>query len=320
MNKILLIVLLIPMLSFSQQKEVLKYFKSKDSLVGIKNREGKIIIPAQFKVFSYLKDGELVKEETIYFDGSKKDEQKEKNAWGYVYDRNGNFLYRPFFYDNGADYFSEGVRRFVKNGKVGFVDRNGAVVIKPEHDFVSPFNYGYAAFCDGCDWEKTEDEHKAIVGGTWGVMNFKGESVKPVSKSGIAVEVGAEYYPYPFSYNEKEEAILQFFRKQNKKLSELYYVNHYTQLSENEKKLFFEIVERPKENFPFYQINTYDYRKVEAGLSYDFKFLVSEDRTKTYALDYDKEKIPFEKWLKREIKKAKQFQKEHPDNPNKLSK
>lgn len=306
------------MLSFSQKKEVLKYFKSKDSLVGVKNHEGKIIIPAQFKIFSYLKDGEPVKGETIYFDGCKKDEQKEKNAWGYVYDRKGNFLYRPFFYDNGADYFSEGVRRFVKNGKVGFADRNGTVVIKPEHDFVSPFNYGYAVFCDGCDWEKTEDEHKAMVGGIWGMMNFKGEIVQPIAKSDNTVEIEGKYFPYPFKYSEKEKNILRFFEKQNKKLSEIYYVNHYTELSEHEKKLFFEIIERPKENFYFYQVYAYDYRKMQAGIS-NFKFLVSEDGKDVFALDNDVEKIPFKQWLKEEVKQAVKFQKNHPDNPNKLS-
>ncbi|WP_283421387.1 WG repeat-containing protein [Chryseobacterium profundimaris] len=319
MKKILFIISFIPMLSFSQDKEILKYFKSKDSLVGVKTQDGKIVIPAQFKIFSYLKDGELVKGETIYFDGPKRDEKQEKNAWGYVYDRKGNFLYRPFFYDNGADYFSEGVRRFVKNGKVGFVDRNGTVIIKPEHDFVSSFNYGYAAFCDGCDWEKTEEEHKAIVGGTWGVMNFKEEIIKPVSKSENTVEVDGKYYPNPFRYNEKEKTILQFFEKQNKKLSELYYVNHYNKLSEHDKKLFFEIIERPKKNFPFYQVNIYDYRKADAGLSGN-KFLVSEDGITVMALEYDDEKIPFDEWLKEQQKNAEKFQKEHPDNPNKLSK
>lgn len=319
MNKIFFTILLMPMVSFSQNKEVLKYFKSNDSLVGVKNSDGKIIVPAQFKIFSYMKDGEVVEGETIYFDGPKQDEVVEKNAWGYVYDRNGNFLYRPFFYDNGADYFSESVRRFVKNGKVGFADRNGTVVIKPEHDFASPFHYGYAAFCDGCDWEKTEEEHKAIVGGTWGVMNIKGETVQPVAKSAAAIEINGNYYPYPFSYNEKEKNMLQFFEKQNKMLSEIYYVNHYNKLSEDEKKLFFEIVERPKKNFPFYQVNAYDYRKADAGLS-GYKFLVSEDGRTIVTLEYDDEKIPFEKWLKEERKNAEKFQNEHPDNPNKLSK
>ncbi|WP_326984151.1 WG repeat-containing protein [Chryseobacterium sp. MYb264] len=318
MKRAVLIILLMPVLSFSQEKEVLKYFKSKDSLVGVKNQEGKIIVPAQFKIFSYLKDGELVEGETIYFDGHKKGEKLQKNEWGYVYDRKGNFLYRPFLYDNGADYFYEGVRRFVKDGKVGFVDRNGKVVIKPEHDFVSRFNYGYVTFCDGCDWEKTEDEHKAIVGGTWGVMNYKGEIVQPVAKSSNTVEIEGKDYPYPFKYNEKEKKILQFFEK-NKIIPEIYYVNYNSKLSENEKKLFFEIVERPKENFPYYQIATYDYRKMISGLWW-MTFIVSEDGNTVQAVEYENEKIPFENWLKKSIKEAEKFQKEHPDIPNKLSK
>lgn len=319
MKKIFAAILLIPMLSFSQEKEALMYFKTGDSLVGVKNSDGQIIVPAQFEVFSFLKDGEPVKGETIYFDGPKKDESKEKNAWGYVYDRKGNFLYRPFFYDNGADYFSEGVRRFVKNGKVGFVDRNGMMIIEAKHDFASPFHYGYAAYCDGCDWEKTEDEHKAMVGGNWGVMDFKGQVTQPVVKSGSTVEIDGKYYPYPFSYTQKEKEVLQFFDKQNKKLSEIYYVNHYERLSEENKKLYFEIVERPKENFPFYQVNAYDYRKAEAGWS-GLKFLVSADKREVFALEFDDEKIPFAKWLKEQYKQAEEFQKEHPDNPNKLNK
>lgn len=319
MNKIFLFISLIPMISFSQEKDVLKYFISKDSLVGVKNQKGEIIVPAQFRIFSEIKNGELVEGETIYFDGFKKEEKKEKNAWGYVYDKKGNFLYRPFLYDNGADYFAEGVRRFVKNGKVGFVDRNGTIIIEAKHDFVSPFNYGYAAFCDGCDWEKNNEEHKAIVGGTWGVLNLKGEIIQPVTKSENTVEINGQYYPYPFRYSEKEKSILQFFEKRNRKLSEINYVNHYNKISDHEKKLFFEIVERPKENFRFYQVNAYDYSKMEAGLS-DYKFLVSEDAKNVFALEFDNKKIPFEKWLKKQIKEAEEFQKEHPDNPNKLSK
>lgn len=317
MNKMFLAFLVMPLLSFSQKKDVLVYFKSKDSLFGVRRQDGKIIIPAQFKIFSYLKDGDLVKGETIYFDGPKANEIPEKNAWGYVYDRNGNFLYRPFFHDNGADYFSEGVRRFVKNGKVGFADRNGTIVIRPEYDFASSFNYGYAAYCNSCDWEKTEEEHKAIVGGTWGVINFKGKIVQPVAKSENTIEINGKHYPYPFSYNEKEKNILRFFEKQNRNISGIYYVNHYNKLSEDEKKLFFEIVERPKENFPFYQVNAYDYRKTQAGLS-GYKFLVSEDGKTVLELEYDDERIPFEKWLKEERKNAEKFQEEHPDNPNKL--
>lgn len=320
MKKLLVAILLTPIIYFSQSKEDLHYFKSKDSLVGVKDKAGKIIVPAQFKIFSFLKDGDPVEGETILFDGSKEGEKPEKNAWGYVYDRKGKFLYQPFLYDNGADYFSEGLRRLVKNGKVGFADRNGKIVIEAEHDFASPFNYGYATFCDDCDWEKTNDEHRSIVGGKWGVMNVTGQTVQPLAKpTEKDVEIDGKYYPNPFQYNEKEKNILQFFEKQKKKFSDLHYVNFYSKLSEKEKNLFFEIVERPKENFPFYQVNTYDYRKKELDMLYSFKFLVSEDGKTFYAVgDFNEKKIPFENWLKEEIERAEDFQREHKDNPNKF--
>lgn len=322
MNKVLLLISIIPVLAFSQEKEVLRYFKTKESLVGVKNQKGEIIIPAQFKIYSDLKDGEVVEGETILFDGNKTGGNQEKNAWGYVYDRKGDFLYQPFMYDNGPDYFVEGLRRFVKNGKIGFADRNGKVIIEPKHDFVDYFNYGYASFCDGCDWEKTDDEHKSIVGGKWGMMNTKGETVPPLTKySDKDVKIVGKYYPYPFQYNEKEKNILRFFYQQNKLLADLYYVNVYNKIPEKEKKLYFEIVERPKENFPYYQVNTYDYTKHDLGMLYRFKFLVSEDAKNVYTIkSYNEQKVPFEEWLRNEIKEAEQYQKEHPDNPNKFKK
>ncbi|KFF75737.1 hypothetical protein HX13_06640 [Chryseobacterium sp. P1-3] len=69
MKKTLLFVVMIPVLSFSQGKDVLKYFISKDNLVGVKNKKGEIIIPAQFINLTGMKNGELVKSvnNTIFF-------------------------------------------------------------------------------------------------------------------------------------------------------------------------------------------------------------------------------------------------------------
>lgn len=89
-------------------------------------------------------------------------------------------------------------------------------------------------------------------------------------------------------------------------------------MSEKDKKLLFEIVERPKENFPYYQINTYNYEKSNLGSFDDLKFFVSEDGKNVYILNYERKMFPFESWLKEEIMQTEQYQKEHPDNPNKF--
>ncbi|WP_292008782.1 WG repeat-containing protein [Chryseobacterium sp.] len=319
MKKLFFLLFLIPIFFFSQKKEVLRYFISEDSLVGVKNQKGEIIIPAEFRIYSStsLKNGEKIKENIIYIEGRKINEADEKNASGYMYDRKGNFLYQPFIYDNGADYFVEGVRRFVKNGKVGFADQNGKIVIEAKHDFVSSFNYGYAAFCNGCDWEKIDDEHSRMAGGIWGVMNYKGEIAQPVSNpSEKDVEVDGKYYPYVFQYNQKEKEILQFFEKYEPLLFDLHALPFVDVFLEKEKKLFFEIIERPKENFPYYRINTYNWEK--RNLDNELGFLVSEDRKKIYKMNYDEEKEPFNKWLKEDIRIMLKYQEEHPDHPNKL--
>ncbi len=80
MKKLLLTISLIPIISFAQQKEGLHYFKNKDSLVGVKDKAGKIIIPAQFKIFGYLKDGDPVEEETIFLTELKKGKNFRKIA------------------------------------------------------------------------------------------------------------------------------------------------------------------------------------------------------------------------------------------------
>lgn len=83
------------------------------------------------------------------------------------------------FFDNGADYFEEGLARFISdNGKVGFVNENLDVMIPPTHDYVTPFDAGLAYFCDGCELEKSNKEHKEIIGGLWGMMDKKGKTVK----------------------------------------------------------------------------------------------------------------------------------------------
>lgn len=54
-----------------------------------------------------------------------------------------------FPFDNGPDYFVEGLARTVKDGKVGFVDNRLDSVVAPVWDFAAPFDHGVAAVCTG---------------------------------------------------------------------------------------------------------------------------------------------------------------------------
>ncbi len=89
---------------------------------------------------------------------------------------------RVLNFDNGPDYFEEGLARTEKNGKIGFFDKKLSVVIKPQYDFAFPFNKGVSIVCSGCTKKKT-GEHTEIAGGRWGAINRKGEIIQPVKFS-----------------------------------------------------------------------------------------------------------------------------------------
>jgi hypothetical protein len=82
-------------------------------------------------------------------------------------------------FDNGADYFVEGLARTVRGGKVGFVDHSLNEVIAPRWDFAFPFQSGFAVVCTGCR-EQAAGEHREVVGGEWGYIDSHGEVVVPL--------------------------------------------------------------------------------------------------------------------------------------------
>lgn len=48
--------------------------------------------------------------------------------------------YKPYIYDNGNDYVSEGTSRIIdSSGKIGYIDSFGKVIIKPQYAFGYPF-------------------------------------------------------------------------------------------------------------------------------------------------------------------------------------
>lgn len=99
-------------------------------------------------------------------------------GWAYI-NRQGELILRPFIYDNGPDYFSAGLSRYTENGKFGFFDESGKIIIKAQWDFALPFNEGLAAVCHDCRQEKV-DEHMMIKGGLWGFIDPKGMEIIPL--------------------------------------------------------------------------------------------------------------------------------------------
>ena len=102
--------------------------------------------------------------------------------WHYI-KRNGDTL-PVITYDNGADYFSEGLVRSIRNGKIAYYTVDFAQAVPPRYDWGWPFENGRALVCRGCRKDKTDGlEHIPVVGGEWGYIDRHGTEVVPVRLS-----------------------------------------------------------------------------------------------------------------------------------------
>ncbi|RKR11946.1 WG repeat protein [Flavobacterium sp. 90] len=308
MKKIFLLLLILNQFSVFSQTDKLYYFIEKDSLLGVKNQNGKIIIPAAYTLIPSIYDG-ILKEEIkgnlipfwVIKDGLK------------MYDRKGNFLFEPYMFDAGFDDFSEGYMRFVENKKLGFANRNGVKVIPAQYDWVSHMNFGFTEYCNGCYFDYSKDEeHPSIVGGTWGYIDKNGVEIKPTEKRNHPKDFETEkhqFIPYQFVYNKKEKQILDFFEKRKTQIIKIYKINCL------KKELYFEIIEKPSDLNPFYKIKTFeicDQYFQGANENYDECkiFKVSADGKNFFVTymdlvdhekysEYVERKIPVDEWIKK---------------------
>lgn len=72
-------------------------------------------------------------------------------------DQNGKELFEVFKYDNGPDYVANGLFRIIKNGKIGYADLKGNILIEPIFDCAYPFEEEYAQVSESCEIEMDGD-------------------------------------------------------------------------------------------------------------------------------------------------------------------
>lgn len=100
--------------------------------------------------------------------------------WYYV-KPNGDLL-QVVTFDNGADYFSDGLTRSLMSGKIAYFDTNLHQVIAPKYDWGWPFESGRALVCLGCAvGRSSEDGHGSVDGGRWGFIGKSGREIVPVT-------------------------------------------------------------------------------------------------------------------------------------------
>ena len=91
-------------------------------------------------------------------------------------DRNEKELFEVFWFDNGPDPAAEGVFRIVKDGKIGYANLKGEIVITPQYACAFPFEKGKAQVAYQCE-TIPEGEHSRWESQTWVHIDKQGNII-----------------------------------------------------------------------------------------------------------------------------------------------
>lgn len=168
---ILFLNLTITISGFSQLKDdyLIKVFKGKYDEVGVEsgymNLKGDTVIPFGKYYYCYT---DTLKNFAIVL--------KKKGPLIGI-DRNENELFEVYWSDNGPDHVAEGLFRIKKDGKIGYSDTNGKIVIKPQFDCAFPFEKGKAKVSNDC---KTvpDGEYSRWISENWKYIDSNGQTIK----------------------------------------------------------------------------------------------------------------------------------------------
>lgn len=103
----------------------------------------------------------------------------DKNSVYKAIDNTGQYLYDVKQYDNGPDAISEGLFRIIINGKTGYANEQGEVIIEPKYACTTPFENGQAKVSNKCDFVD-DGEYKIMKSENWFYINKKGEKIDTV--------------------------------------------------------------------------------------------------------------------------------------------
>jgi hypothetical protein len=164
----LLYFLLLSSVAFTQAKKpyLISFVdtSSGNKLYGYKTLKGKIVIPAKYyRAYS----GKLCNYAIVV--------KKECYKWVAINNKD-SLLWEAFIFDNLPDVSRNGLFRVIVDGKVGFANEQGKIVIKPLFDGANSFSEGFAAVNIGGRLA-TRGEHSFIEGGHWGYIDKKGKYV-----------------------------------------------------------------------------------------------------------------------------------------------
>ncbi len=93
-------------------------------------------------------------------------------------DNEGNELFEIYWFENGPDYLEDGRFRIIKDGKIGYADAYGNIIITPQYECADFFRKGMAKVTYSCELIP-EGEYKTMKSSTWFYIDVNGNEVKP---------------------------------------------------------------------------------------------------------------------------------------------
>lgn len=112
----------------------------------------------------------------IYFDSNDLSCVSLQNGDIYYVNKNGKTR-QTIVFDNGCDFFSEGLARTTIDGKFAYFDRNLEVTLKTDFDWGYSFREGRAQTCYGPLTKKHDGEYTMLTGGKCGFINKQGKKL-----------------------------------------------------------------------------------------------------------------------------------------------
>ena len=108
---------------------------------------------------------------------------KEKTDNGTVYTyqtEDGEDYCSVYMVKKDPDKFVNGLQRIVKDGKIGFINKDGIIVIVPQYDVAGQFIGKYSLVNKGAHNVATDPQAEPdMQGGLWGVIDKKGKVIMP---------------------------------------------------------------------------------------------------------------------------------------------
>ena len=92
-------------------------------------------------------------------------------------DRNQNILFDLVMFDNGPEPFNENLTRVLRNGKMGYANKFGQIIIPCEYDYVKWFENGKAEVTYNAKEYFALDDHKRVESDEWFVIDKKGNKI-----------------------------------------------------------------------------------------------------------------------------------------------